>query len=360
MDRPAVILVPPTPIRANLTDYSLTPSLIKPSLDEEQRTSSDTTIVTIYSMYSERPSSWSAEDGKAGHGRHDSFYQAPSRSPSRASEYYSLENAPQSRRSSKRYSNFADLSKESSAESHENGISLVSHGHSHRSAGWDKDANMTDDGTSSSYNHSSLAPQTNSSNATTPKSDVSANHLRPTRPPRSRPPSAHSKSAIDDSVLSAPLPPTPTVTPPATPPKLKISSLMPPPSTSSHTSILSTPYPSDGEDPDSFHVRNTYALLDQSGVKGDGYEEGIERTRARLTAGSNAELKASEVIADGSEKQRELSQNEVELLESLDRFVGILYCSHKAIFTHSIDMVFLPFRHTIAMSYCQRRVSRSI
>lgn len=32
---------------------------------------------------------------------------------------------------------------------------------------------------------------------------------------------------------------------------------------------------------DSFHVRSTYARLDVVGVAGDGWEEGVERTRER-------------------------------------------------------------------------------
>ena len=334
--RPAVVLVPPTPVQATITNsYSpLSPSLIKTSLDEE-RTSSDTTIVTIYSMYSERPSSWSADDGKQGHGRHDSFYQGMSRSPSRTSEYYSAENSQLSHHSSlnKQYGNFAELKKDSLLNgSRENDDG--SRGHQMPGTLWDKDMDTTDDGTSSSYLHSTLAPPTTSSNATTPKSNLSDNHLKPTRPARSSPSSTHRTSVNDDSVelteaSNTPLPPTPNAiaTPPLTPPKsppkvsLTITSSV---QSGSHTSILLTPVPSEGEDPDSFHVRSTYALLDTSGVKGDGYEEGIERTRARLTAGSNAELKAAEAIADETEKKRDLSRSEVELLESLDRFVDKL------------------------------------
>jgi hypothetical protein len=43
-----------------------------------------------------------------------------------------------------------------------------------------------------------------------------------------------------------------------------------------------------GEDPDLYHVRATYTALNISCVRGDGYEDGEELTRARL--GSNRSL----------------------------------------------------------------------
>lgn len=77
--------------------------------------------------------------------------------------------------------------------------------------------------------------------------------------------------------------------------------------------------PSDGEDPDSFHVRSTYAQLDVVGVKGDGIEEGVERTRARVGGSRASELRAEEALADETEKTRDLTPDEVRLLGSLDR-----------------------------------------
>ena len=41
---------------------------------------------------------------------------------------------------------------------------------------------------------------------------------------------------------------------------------------------------------DAFHVRNTYAQLEASSVKGDGYEEGIERTRARIGTSRSSQM----------------------------------------------------------------------
>jgi len=75
--------------------------------------------------------------------------------------------------------------------------------------------------------------------------------------------------------------------------------------------------PSDGEDLDAFHVRNTYAQLEASGVKGDGYEEGIERTRARMRRRS--ELLADAELVDRSDNKRDLDLKEIQVLQSTDR-----------------------------------------
>jgi USP6 N-terminal-like protein len=77
--------------------------------------------------------------------------------------------------------------------------------------------------------------------------------------------------------------------------------------------------PSEGEEPDAFHVRCTYAQLDVYGVKGDGYEEGIERTRAKLGDSPESQMTADSALCDGTEKVQELSPKELETLASLDR-----------------------------------------
>ncbi|TFK42048.1 rab-GTPase-TBC domain-containing protein [Crucibulum laeve] len=86
--------------------------------------------------------------------------------------------------------------------------------------------------------------------------------------------------------------------------------------------------PSEGEDVDAFHIRSTYAQLEASGVKGDGYEEGIERTRARVGASRASQLQADAALGDGNEKQRELSPKELELLSSVDRYGFFTIPSH--------------------------------
>ena len=72
---------------------------------------------------------------------------------------------------------------------------------------------------------------------------------------------------------------------------------------------------------DGFHVRNTYAQLDATGVRGDGFEDGVERTRARLGENQASQMRAANAIADGTEKSKDLTYLEVELLESVDRYV---------------------------------------
>ncbi|KAI0323066.1 rab-GTPase-TBC domain-containing protein [Amylostereum chailletii] len=77
---------------------------------------------------------------------------------------------------------------------------------------------------------------------------------------------------------------------------------------------------SEGEDDDSYLVRSTYAQLDVLGVKGDGYDEGVERTRARIGSSRASEIIAENALADEEERRRELSAQELEMLASLDRY----------------------------------------
>lgn len=122
----------------------------------------------------------------------------------------------------------------------------------------------------------------------------------PSRPPISSPPlsSAHSSLQVF-------------LTPPSSPRVRSVSSGTP----SSKLSIT----PSEGEDPDAFHVRSTYAQLEVCGVRGDGIDEGVERTRARVGGNRASELRAERALADEHEKTRDLTQQELELLSSLDR-----------------------------------------
>ncbi|KAJ3506344.1 hypothetical protein NLJ89_g6917 [Agrocybe chaxingu] len=101
-----------------------------------------------------------------------------------------------------------------------------------------------------------------------------------------------------------------------------------------HQSNVSSPSskaslaPSEGEDLDAFHVRNTYAQLEASGVRGDGYEEGIERTRARVGNSRASQLEADSAIADGTEKKRDLDAKELQVLRNVDRYGFFSVTSH--------------------------------
>ncbi|KAF7337566.1 Rab-GAP TBC domain-containing protein [Mycena sanguinolenta] len=83
-----------------------------------------------------------------------------------------------------------------------------------------------------------------------------------------------------------------------------------------------------GEDLDGFHVRNTYAQLDMSGVKGDGYEEGVERTRARIGTSRASQAFAESAIGDGTEKSQELDAKEIQTLVAADRYGFFSQPSH--------------------------------
>lgn len=71
-------------------------------------------------------------------------------------------------------------------------------------------------------------------------------------------------------------------------------------------------------------MRSTYAQLDVCGVRGDGIEEGVERTRARVGGSRQSELRAQEALADAQEKMRDLTPQEVTMLASLDRYATLL------------------------------------
>ena len=98
---------------------------------------------------------------------------------------------------------------------------------------------------------------------------------------------------------------------------------------------------------DAFHVRNTYALLEMSGVKGDGYEEGVERTRARIGASRASQLNAENALGDGTEKSRELNEEEIKALANVDR-CGTYSFASKAYANYHVDTDSSILPHMIA------------
>lgn len=162
------------------------------------------------------------------------------------------------------------------------------------------------------------------------QSSLCSRSISPKSRPSSQTSSLHPQfSAVS---ISRELPPSAPATPPSTPPPNSVQQLTPSvllsPQNSTRLSIgrlqsnSSSPssklslVPSEGEDFDSFHVRSTYAILEVSGVKGDGYEEGVERTRARLGSNRHSQLTA-EISA--REKTKSLNPKEFELLAAVDR-----------------------------------------
>ncbi|KDQ63081.1 hypothetical protein JAAARDRAFT_121149 [Jaapia argillacea MUCL 33604] len=178
--------------------------------------------------------------------------------------------------------------------------------------------------------------------------------IPPTRT-SSRPPSA---AIGEPSTALSPQPSTPRPTsqfllapntPPATPPKPNRAKPLPR-SPESSRSIARSVAPSEGEDIDSFHVRSTYAQLDMTGVKGDGYEEGVERTRARVGGSRMSELRAEQAIGDGTEKAQELTPQEIELLSSVDRYGFFVIPSHDRLIRLPTSPLLKPLAHTTSTS----------
>ena len=80
------------------------------------------------------------------------------------------------------------------------------------------------------------------------------------------------------------------------------------------------PSPGPNEDPDSYFVRATYAAFDVSGVRGDGYEEGEELTRARMGNGrNNLPSPQPDTAKRLTMGPKELNEREVEIIGQLDR-----------------------------------------
>ncbi|KAG1720797.1 rab-GTPase-TBC domain-containing protein [Suillus paluster] len=151
-------------------------------------------------------------------------------------------------------------------------------------------------------------------------------------PPHSRPPSLlrRTESPVPEPtlILTPPQPtssliPPPSQSPSSSPTTQQQSKLSCP---SSKTSLV--PSLAEGEDLDAFHVRSTYAHLNAIGVRGDGYEEGVERTRARIRASRGSELRAEAALAGPSERSRDLEAEELNVLSSLDRYGFFFVPSH--------------------------------
>jgi hypothetical protein len=155
--------------------------------------------------------------------------------------------------------------------------------------------------------------------------------------PRAMPLPLSTRSSFAPSRHASPGPPLPATPPPSTPARDRLSvhdaspGSIPGPSSprkfgagpSTHSLV-----PSAGEDSDSFFVRATYAELDQSGVKGDGFVEGVERTRARVGPSRASELLAEQARGDGSERSAELGPAEQRVLASLDRYGFFVVANH--------------------------------
>ncbi|THV06502.1 RabGAP/TBC [Dendrothele bispora CBS 962.96] len=185
----------------------------------------------------------------------------------------------------------------------------------------------------------------------TPPSTLSPDFLEavPPPPPKSqRSPSlsrtSYTSHISQESLKSAPLSPSASVSsPPLKHRPQSLNNILDAGSPSSQGKSKVSLVPSEGEDLDAFHVRNTYAQLDMSGVKGDGYTEGVERTRARIGDSRVSQANAAAAIGDGTEKQGDLDPREVEVLSSIDRYGFFITPNHERL----VLLPSLPFKQKL-------------
>lgn len=297
------------------------------SVDRE-RSSAETAIFTIYSMYGDdeaTTTSWTAS----------STFEDPSKDLDLSlgdsftyRNFFDQTNSYVSNTDTTYIDLSADLNPPAKLSNpHDRPRSSTSNGYSHPLSSHTSSSSRGRDTLEPPPRSKRVSPNPNrpqsaltSCSSFTDQEAVSPRASHPT-PPHSRPPSLlrRADSPIQGSTLVPTLPrptpsfiPPPTQTPSSSPTTRQLSKLSAP---SSKTSLV----PSEGEDLDAFHVRSTYAHLNATGVKGDGYEDGVERTRARVRASRASELRAEAALAGPSEKIRNLEPEEVNVLSSLDR-----------------------------------------
>ncbi|ETW87843.1 hypothetical protein HETIRDRAFT_431365 [Heterobasidion irregulare TC 32-1] len=347
MDAPHLVLVPPSPRYPTSSSPSPPPSTVRTapptpeltysSIDQER--SSSETIVSIYSMYGDESNSLSPDIPSKGVSasldRYSVYRDSPrstSHNSHEGSAYYSAtsDNHHASRRSTPVHRASAATttwSAGSRSSSGETGSPYLG-------------INVPDEGPprqrGSRYRHNSTHSSKHISLDEESKPlPAHPRHLVPSTP-HSRSPS-HSHSSLPNGNASHQQRSSVHTSPQPTAQRhISTASLTSAPSTSASPSspVLSKKNSklsiarSEGEDPDSFHVRSTYARLDVFGVKGDGYEEGIERTRARVGPNRASEILAANAVGDEAEKKRELTSQEIEMLAGLDRYGFITAPSH--------------------------------
>ena len=284
-----------------------TPELT-PSATEYERSSTETSIFSIYSMYGEGEGSWTIPtptvDRQIPHPQLDQQGRGPY---IRASKL-TLEDSGYSE--STHDPRFSKHSLQMESSRHSNTTALLAY---------------TDDDPRTSYystNQKVSPPRSKSQRNTTVLSPTTL--LAGVEPP-SR---TNSTGSSSDPVFLSPTTPDPSSSKPISrvssprvsavlsPPSLRGSAVPPSPQLSQ---VVLTPH--EGEEEDAFHVRRTYAELEAVGVKEDGYSEGVERTRARIGSNRESEIRALEALGDITEKRRDLTPREIDILASLDRSV---------------------------------------
>ena len=307
MDAPALTPNAASPSVHHQSSFSpspLTTPQLASTVTERERTSTETCIFSIYSMYGEERR-WSVPGAAVDRQSHLQTDQQGRRPYIRASKL-TIEDSGYS---------------ESSYDPHF-GKHLLQMEPSRQSDGTAFLAYEDDDPRTSYY----------STNQKTPPSRTQSQRLS-TIPSSTPPPTgldlqsqtSSSGSSSDQFFLSPQTPDPSSSKPNSRVSSLRVSAALPPPSPresalppSPHFSQLVV-IPHEGEDEDAFHVRRTYAELEVVGVKEDGYTEGVERTRARVGSSRQSETRALEALGDIAEKKRDLTPQEIEILASLDR-----------------------------------------
>ena len=318
MASPTLLVVPPTP-RADATTHPQPysdPSSSTLGTVHTARTSSEATAETIFSLYGDDRNSWHSTNAQ-------SLFRNHSLRES-GSNYRPMSTA--NGESSLSYLRQSSASSRSSAD---NGTGQ----------GWRESAPVgVYTGTvhptppHAPLSHDPIQVQSAGTQFPSGSSQASSRHDRPPSSVRSKSisPSGPSGSSVDAPTIiqypsAAPdsrTPPRSHQSPPQRPQAtLQINVNLPPRSHSSTSTSVAPPSPAPprapGEDPDSYHVRAIYAALDVSGVKGDGYEDGEELTRARL--GSNRSLVQLPPSPGPSQPGEDLTTAEKEILSLADR-----------------------------------------
>ncbi|OSD00814.1 RabGAP/TBC [Trametes coccinea BRFM310] len=396
MYSPSYVVVPPTPIstphppspsprlsRSKSDGHSLVlPELAhsaEGSFTDRERSSTETAIVTIYSMYEEDASSWSAPASSVSHAHHARPHsRPPSRTLNIKDSVQIAGAAMPNYRDSFLTSDSTGLDDSAFYDTTSPAYDLKRASMGKRLSAADKPRHSVVSAGSVQLAYADSRPPSvyrssvteSLGNGAPPRRSIgSDSSMRRPSGPRSRPPSAyqhksshsqehapngsspHASLSLDATEVK-PLPQTPPHTPLISPPSSPGTPLTPPPrplhldsypssppepslqvpgssafspsgsphSSTSHLSTQSAVVRSEGEDADAFHVRSTYAQLETCGVKGDGIDEGVERTRARVGGSRASELRAAQALDDGSEKTRELTAQEIDLLQNLDRY----------------------------------------
>lgn len=363
MDAPTLVLVPPTPMKFDRPSPPLTP-VSAPSIplptpgqprfsrkEPTNRASSETAIFSIYSMYGDDQAartSWASPSGPSSRtksppalmdDRHDSYLGYSGRASSDLAYFDAGEDtySPPSMSTLAFHNvvNGNDSPRDSQTTSSSRPTSNYATPTSMRTPSIRQ---LADRGTPT--NHLSTFSDANAPGPSRQRDSEQSASLISRRSSRSSHVSRNRRSSLSTRDLP-PLPPSSRTTPSPgdiTPPRQlspnhlspkapsKTAGKHPPPSSSPSSKVSLVP--SEGEDNDSFHVRNTYAQLEVSGVKGDGYEEGIERTRARIGTSRQSQLDAEEALGNGKEKMRDLHPKEIQFLANVDRYGFFTIPSH--------------------------------